>query len=243
MTRGATITAAAAAAFLVVLVAQLPARWAAHALPRRIACSDLEGTVWNGGCAGLSVSGMPLGDLAWRVHPLRLLLLHLSAAIDLDGPDTRLSATVDLAPMGAGSAADVHATLPLDHRLLAQLPLSEHASLQANLTRLAWRGRRVTRLSGQVELRGLTFPSGEPLGDYQLSFPPATGGEPVGRIADLGGPLSVEGTLRLTPQPGFAVQALVAARSGTPADIAQGLRFLGSPDAQGRREFSFEGTF
>jgi len=243
MKRGARIAAAAAAAFLAVLIVQLPARWAAHALPRGIVCAGLAGTIWHGGCAGLSVRGSSLGDLSWRLRPLRLLLGRLSAVVDLSGADTRLSATVDLGPTGRGRAQNVHATLPLDHRLLAALSPSEHAVLRADLSALGWRGRRVTRVSGVIEVRGLTSPGGEPLGDYRLSFPEAAVEEPVGRIADLGGPLAVEGTLKLTRQPGFVMDTLVAPRPGAPADIVEALRFLGRPDARGRREFSLAGTF
>jgi hypothetical protein len=47
----------------------------------------------------------------------------------------------------------------------------------------------------------------------------------------------------LTPEPGFDLQGLVAARPSASADLVQNLRFLGSPDAQGRRQFSLESSF
>ncbi len=81
-------------------------------------------------------------------------------------------------------------------------------------------------------------------GSYSVTFPPPTAGDPVGQLKDLGsGPLAVEGALKLTPAPGFDLQGLVAARPSASADLVQNLRFLGSPDAQGRREFSLESSF
>jgi len=41
---------------------------------------------------------------------------------------------------------------------------------------------------------------------------PGGPGEPTGKLRDLNGPLAVEGTLRLTRQPGFELEGLVAAR-------------------------------
>lgn len=62
-------------------------------------------------------------------------------------------------------------------------------------------------------------------------------------MRDTGGPLSVSGTLRLTRAGGFDVQALVAPRADAPPELLNNLRFLGSPDASGRREFSMSGSF
>ena len=88
------------------------------------------------------------------------------------------------------------------------------------------------------------YPSAQRRGSYSLTFPPSTGGDPVGQLRDLGGgPLAVEGTLRLTPEPGFDLEGLVKARPTASADLAKDIQFLGSPDAQGRRPFSLAGTF
>jgi hypothetical protein len=75
-----------------------------------------------------------------------------------------------------------------------------------------------------------------------IEFPAAPGGEPVGKLRDLDGPLAVEGTMRLTRQPGFDLQGEVTARPGAPPALINNIRFLGSPDALGRRPFGISGT-
>ena len=62
-------------------------------------------------------------------------------------------------------------------------------------------------------------------------------------MRDLDGPLALEGTLRLTPQPGFELEGLIAPRNGAPPELVNNIRFLGAPDASGRRSFSLAGTF
>jgi len=47
----------------------------------------------------------------------------------------------------------------------------------------------------------------------------------------------------LTPAPGFELEGFIAARNGAPPELVNSLRFLGSPDATGRRPFSLSGTF
>ncbi len=253
MRRAAKVAAAAVAAFGIVVIAQFPARWAAGALPRGLTCRQISGSVWNGACAGLAERGSPVGDLAWTAHPLRLLAGVLSADVALSRASATARARVDVGLTGSITAHGVHAALPLDRTLFPELPPSTHGSAQADLALIRWDGRRITAIRGQIEVRGLTDEQGEPIGDYRLSFPgsssagtsrpDSTSSEPVGRVTDLGGPFAVEGTVRLTPEPGYALDAQVAPRPGAPPDLVNALRFLGTPDASGRRPLSLVGTF
>ncbi|MBV8909738.1 MAG: type II secretion system protein N, partial [Gammaproteobacteria bacterium] len=58
--------------FAAVVVVRLPAEWI---IPSRAAgfCLTIEGSDWRGSCAGLVLSGVPVGDLTWNLQPLRLL--------------------------------------------------------------------------------------------------------------------------------------------------------------------------
>jgi hypothetical protein len=147
-------------------------------------------------------------------------------------------------------ARNVEADLPVDRDLSAALPPAFQAlrgKLHAQIAYLRLDGQVIKAIEGVIVARDLTDGEGatsQPWGSYSLTFPPPTNGEPLGRLADLGtGPLAVEGSLRLTPEPGFDLEGLVAARPSAPAGLAQEIQFLGSPDAQGRRPFSLAGTF
>ncbi len=248
MNRGLRIATAGAAAFLIVLIARFPARWAVRVLPRGTTCLQLGGTLWSGTCTGLLAPGAPLGDLTWTTHPLPLLIGRLSVSVAWALPNGSISSRVEFRPTGSIIAENVRATLPLSHALIAQLPPDTQGLLQIDLASLHFSGKRITAIQGDFSVRGLAV-RGESLGDYRVSFPGSSaasgisGGptdEPTGRLEDLGGPLSVQGTLRLTPAPGFVLNTLVAARPNAPRDIVRNLRLLGSPDAQGRRPFTTE---
>ncbi|MGH8258092.1 MAG: type II secretion system protein N [Steroidobacteraceae bacterium] len=257
--RAGAITAVALAAFVIGVIARFPARWATAALPRGTSCPRLSGTLWSGTCVGLIADGTQVGDIAWTVHPLRLLTGALSADVAVSRPSVSARARIDLSPGGSMTAHAVRADLALDHALLPELPPSTHGTAHVDLTTLHWNGKRITGIAGQIDVTGLTGQQGEPLGDYRLLFPgpgrgasaaagagrtrDGTSSDPVGRLTDTGGPLAVEGTVRLTPEPGYVVEAQVAPRAGAPPDIVNALRFLGTPDAQGRRPFSLAGTF
>ncbi len=237
------VAIAALAAFLLVLLAQFPARWAAFALPRNVRCGQLAGTLWQGSCSGLVLDGRPLGELAWKLHPLALLGAALSADVALSQGATEATGSVQLRPSGRITARHLHARMLVDHSVIAQLTPGTHANVQADLSLLRFEHGHVAAVSGEVNVRGLAFAPGLPTEDYRLTFPENAPGDPAGQIQDLGGPLALEGTLRLTPEPGYVLDARVAARPGAPPALAQQLQFLGPPDAQGRRTLSVSGTY
>jgi hypothetical protein len=247
MPRGVKIAAVAVAAFAAVLIARFPARWAAWILTDRgTTCVRISGTLWSGACVGLAESGSPIGDLSWDLHPLRLLIASLSANVTLSRGSGTASARIDMGLSGTLTARDLQAAFPLDRSVFPGLPPATQGSAQADVPFLQIKGLRVLAIRGRVDVRGLTI-RGEPIGDYRLSFPAGAASsapsETVGHLTDLGGPFSVDGTVRLTPEPGYLVEALVAARPDAPPDAANALRYLGTPDASGRRPFTFSGTF
>jgi general secretion pathway protein N len=94
-------------AYLVFLLANLPAAWLGFALERSsrgaIALGEPLGTVWKGsGLLALRSGGgfRGIADVAWSCNPLSVLTGRLSVALSGAAPDARLRANVSL---GAGS--------------------------------------------------------------------------------------------------------------------------------------------
>jgi general secretion pathway protein N len=233
-------------AFLGFIIARLPASWIAPGSKAAVSCADIDGTVWSGTCTGLTAYHQTYGDLSWEVHPLRLLAGKLSASVVLVRGTGSARGLVDAGFRRNVTARNVLADLPLDPTLLPQMPGDLHGSVHADLPLLVLHGEQVQALQGRIEVHDLIQGAGaaaQALGSYSLEFPPGANGPPVGHLRDLGGPLSVDGSLRLTPEPGVSVEGLVAARPTAAAELQQEIQFLGSPDAQGRRLFSFAATF
>jgi Type II secretion system (T2SS), protein N len=232
----------AAGGFLVIVLARLPASWV---LPRTgsLTCASVEGSVWHGSCDGLTLERAPFGDLAWEIAPLRLLTGTLAAHIVLThGP---VAGTADVA-RGLGGSIQLRnlvADLPLDPRQIPRMPPLLHGNVHTELSLVRIEHGAITELQGRIEARDLTQAAGRltPLGSYAVTFP-GGGSEPLGRLVDLGGPLAVEGTLRLTRQPGYVLEGQVAPRAGAAPELVGNLQLLGTPDGLGRRPFSIAGT-
>jgi len=246
MKRAITVIALVIIAFAAIVLARLPASWLLPTGGPTLSCASVEGSLWSGYCSGLEVRGVALGDLTWQLHPVRLLAGELAAHVDVEHPPaTSAQADVQIGLGGTVEARNVTALLPLDPALLQGIPptLTGTLHLDLALVRVTSKGV-VSRLEGRIEASDLVDSSGyvTPLGSFAVTFPGGAG-EPTGDIADVGGPLAVQGKLHLTPQPGYELSGYVTPRqSATPALISS-IQFLGSPDAQGRRPFALSGTY
>ncbi len=241
------IGALAVLAFAIILVARFPAAWAQGALPKDFSCDEVDGTVWNGSCNGLMLHHQQLiGDLNWQLHPARLLAGRLAAHVQLTQAGGFANGDIELGFGGRIEGRAMHANVRLNPQLLPQLPASLRGGALADLALVEVKDGRVTELVGRIEAHDLEETSGSvtPLGSYALSFAgAASGGALTGKLVDVGGPLAVQGTLRMTPEPGFVLEGTVASRSNVTPELARQLQMLGAPDVQGRRSFSIANTF
>ncbi|HWG32376.1 MAG TPA: type II secretion system protein N [Steroidobacteraceae bacterium] len=251
MRRVILITVLAVIAFAAILIARLPASWVAPTPPSRIACGATDGTLWSGSCAGLTVQGHPVGDVTWQLHPLRLLVGKVAAHVELSRTGTGTAQT-DVESDFSGkdlTVRNLKADFRMDPALMTQVRLDLHGSAHVDMQIARVQNGSIAALQGRIEARDLSQTGGSPggLGSYSLTFPGNSTGPPQGQLRDLGGPLSVEGEVTVMPQPGgiadIVVQGLVAARPTAPPSLANELKMLGTPDAQGRRPFSLENSF
>ncbi len=232
--------------FMLVLIVRFPARWISPLLPHGMHCRQLDGSAWNGSCTGLTRSSGALGDLTWELHALQLLRGRLDLQLDLTNQGSYLRGDVALGLGGALHGRDVSLDFPLNSQVLSSLPAGAHARLLGKLSRIEWTGKYLSALQGELDVEDLVGSQGAAFGNYQAIFaPPADGNAdiPLGVVRDSGGALALDATLQLNHDPGYVLQGHVAARPSASPEIANVIRYLGSPDAAGRRPFSLAGTF
>lgn len=237
----------ALAGFFVALIATLPLRWAVKALPEGIECAVPAGTVWRGQCAALRAGTVAVGTTQWSVRARELLLGRLAADVSLSQPGLRIDTRVVRTFTGELQARDLRGDLQLGFGPLERLAPALRGALRLDLQEVVVREGWVRALLGTIVAAELQQISPQPmaLGNYTIEFrePPAADGRIVGQLRDRGGPLDVQGTLALLPQPGYELTGSVSARADAPPQVAEQIRFLGSPDAAGRRAFSQSETF
>ncbi len=247
MTAPRTALLAGVAGAVLTLLATWPLKWALLLAPKEFECAVPTGTLWRGQCAALRVGTQVFGSANWNVHAWQLLRGRLGGDLSIvqPGVTARMQAYVGLT--GAVTLRDLQAELQLGlgaaERLAPQLRGAVTIAVPDASLRDGW----IRELEGTVTASGLRqlAPQALDLGNFVITFdqPPTSEGRIVGKLQDRGGPLDVQGTLTLLAQPGYELAGTVAARADAPPQLAEQIRFLGSPDAAGRRAFAQAETF
>ena len=242
------LVAAGVIAFLLVIVANVPASFAARWLPAGASVQSLSGTVWNGQARILRVAGIEIEKLTWRLHPLPLIAGRVSAAVEATRPGSEARAEV---VAGRGRRLEArHLFAEFDAAALTgrALPAGWAGPVRLRFERIVVENGWLSAIRGSIETGQLSGPSNVQayLGSYRLDFgddATASPGVVVGHFRDTGGPSEISGTLRLTPDRRAVLSGWVRARPGAPPAVVQDIASLPQSDPQGRRLFSFETSF
>jgi hypothetical protein len=231
-----------------VLVLYLPASWFAAFLPAQVKCREIGGSIWNGECLGLRYQAAELGDATWNLSVGGVLSGRLRGDVDLRGGSIALRADLDTDFKGAGELRKVTARIPLDPAVLPQLPPNQRGTVTADLARVVLKAGPVLQLmQGFVEVHDLRQLGAQPLelGSYRVDFDGASNplGEVHGKLRDIGGPFVLEGTVNLQPPSSYLVHGRIAGRTAQAEDIVREITLGAPPDASGRSEISFEGSY
>ncbi len=246
MKRGAFL-AAGVVAFLVFLVAMVPATRLAGRLPPGIGLGGLSGTIWSGHARELAVRGRPLGAAEWHCSPWRLLVFEWSCRVNLSPTSGKVSGDIsgDFGNEIIGS--DITGQLPISAFEGLVTPRGWTGELELDVGEIRLVDGRPSSATGTLHLRSLRAPgpSGETLGDFELVVGEGSVGTDTlsGRLRDLGGPLHVRGAVELGRDGRYVLNGEAAPGPGAGPAIFDTLGFLGPPDSQGRRPFAVEGSF
>jgi len=237
------LIAAGVATFIVGIALTFPARIAySWFAPPALRLSGISGTVWNGQAAEGSADGIYLRDLRWQFQPFSLFRGRVAYGIESDSAFGFVRGKVAIGIGGVVSMQNVTSTVALqEFRDLFQLQGFE-GRLEVDFDSLVIRDGLPVEAFGVVRLTNLLAPQLSPLaiGDYMAEFSSNADGI-VASVEDLGGVLDVAGTITLGTDRSYAFVGKIAALPGAPPGLSDQLRFLGSPDERGYRDFRIEG--
>ena len=246
----------AAAAVLAVVAAALPASLIARFLPPGVRAEDFSGTIWHGSAGRISAGGLPAGAAEWHLHPLALLRLHTVADLHwvkggfvLDGAvDADRTGLAASGVEGGGPIADLR-----DLDIAAGWQGTTVVHVKELEARWSEAGATLKSATGEIVVSDVSSPrvaDGAQLGGYALKFANSAlspDSEATATLADTGGPLSLDATIRITFKTHTGLfSATVQERPEAPAALRsqlQSLAQLHAPDARGRIPIDLEFTF
>jgi hypothetical protein len=221
-----------------IVAATCPAQFVYRLVENRLGAvrlSGIGGSVWDGHASSLQVFGTELGALDWQLQAMPLLHGTAVAHVVLGGGETTASADVehDLGGVtlvrGATIRAPAHIAAPaLDIPALQLL-----GDLEATITQARLRGAWPEAASGTAHWHNAAVAGAAQaqLGDLEATFASATDGSIAGVVHDLGGPLQLSGTFKVSAG-NYDAEAKLVARDGNP-QVIEALRYIGEPQADG----------
>lgn len=230
-------------AFLITVLARLPASTVSALLPRQLMCIEPSGTLWHGSCAQLRSGANSVSDLHWSLHAAPLLRARAQLDLYSTDPGATGRARVTLRSNGDADISDLSLTLPLQGGLVP-VPPGWSGQLQLEIGHAMLIARHLDSIEGIIRVLQLHLdrPAMD-FGGFELDFPPASPGSPLaGSLRDLGGPVALQGTVQISGS-SYQVDGVIANRDASNASLEQLLQLLGPPDAQGRHPFSIAGTY
>jgi len=238
-------------AYLAFALASIPAatayRWLA---PEELRLSAIQGTLWSGQAALGAVDAFPLHDIQWRLRPWTLFMAGLGGEVQTRLQDGFLTTEVSAGFRGT-SFSNLRASTSLTS-LTGILPLGGiQGSASANFTELRLRDGWPIDAVGQITLSELAVPpilptrsnAVIPMGSYRITFGASGGQGLAGSFQDQGGPLEVNGSLRLGTDRGYVIEGVVRAKPEASVELVQGVEFMAGPaDSSGMRPFNLTGS-
>ena len=229
--------------FVIGLIAMFPARVAYHwASPPGVAIAGIEGTVWRGRALEGEVAGLYLRNIGWRMRPLALFRGQIAYAVEADAASGFASANAALGAGGRVALEELSASLTLQtlQDLVGMPGLDGAMTLQ--FQRLEFEDGVPVAANGVLEVANLRAPivHRSPLGGFRAEFFTQDTGI-VASVEDVEAVVDLAGSLSLTPDRSYQFIGQVAPTDGTPADLREQMRFLGSPNERGNYEIRLEG--
>ena len=228
---------------IIGLIITFPARvayqWFA---PEALKLGGISGSIWRGAAAEGYAAGIYLTNVSWGFQPLALLTGKLAFATRSNVAPGVLDARVAVGVDGSLTMTDVSGSTSLI-ALAGALPLAGiEGDLSLQFERIVVEDGLPTEATGTVSVANLVsrYLSPTTLGDYRAQFQTTDSGI-SGAVEAVRGVLDLSGTIGLAPDRSYEFVGRVSTRPGAPASIEQQLRLLGSPDANGQREFRLEG--
>lgn len=253
MRPGARLAATGLIVFIVTLVAGIPASvavgWFA---PDAAGFSGTAGTIWRGSAHSIAIGGARLGETSWKLSPIALLRGRLAAKVRTSLGDGVAEGNLAVAITGSiacsacryqGRIRNLQTLLPA----LAALDGRADIQFESFEMRDAWPSRVVATVT--VHDVALGPPGDSTIESALAAFEAKVDADPVAdnapieaTIADIGGPVEVDGRLVLQPPGSFTFSGRARSRPGAPPAVVSALGVLGPRGSDGSTELSFSGS-
>ncbi|MCW8333345.1 type II secretion system protein N [Vibrio paucivorans] len=249
MKRIVLVSALVSVVFSTSVVVHTPASFVVNYLPNipSLSLSGVSGTIWNGKVNQVEWQGNSLGEVQWHLKPLKLLTGKAEA-------DVRFGRGSEMNVSGKGTvgygfsgpyANNLVASVPADYvmqQIHIPVPLTVAGQLELSIKQLAYAAPYCQTGEGALVWNAASATS--PLGGLEL-------GPVVAQLSCQDSVVSVQGdqqseqvsaefSATLQADNRYSAQAWFKPGAQFPEGLQSQLKWLPSPDSQGRYQFNYQ---
>ena len=221
-----------------------PARVAVHwFVPAEVQLNGIGGTIWSGNAAEGNAGGVYFRDLDWSFKPLHLFLGSVAADVTVNTNAGRISTGAAISLTGAVTMNDLRGSLVLSAIHPGFLSNRIDGTVRMDMQSLKLINGFPTEAVGTIDVANLMAGALGPdaIGNFHADVSTSDAGIEA-LVEDAGAVVDLTGSITLSPNRDYRFTGLIGATPETPPSMNQNLRFLGSPDANGKHTFRFEGS-
>lgn len=237
-------------AFLSSLLLRAPATLVADAIGARLpgfSAQVIEGSVTDGLVQGVRWRDVHIERITWRWRPLALLTGRLVFQLEADDPELKLTVSSAMSLNRQLHFQDLSGRLPLAQlgAFIGRPKSPLQGVLELDLREMDFNtvGQPLTA-TGVARVRELRALLGQGLniGDFTMHLTSTRSEGIQGVLKDDGGPLMLDGALRLALDGRYRFNGQAAVRDAGNQPLRRAMSLLGPPDGDGRWTLSFSGV-
>lgn len=233
--------------YLGFLVATFPADRALNAMRDQmpnVYVQGVSGSVWRGHANTLQVKDQSFEQFAWQMRILPLLIGRLQLGFEFDGNGRAGQGVAALSAGGGVGFNDVDVRLPAADvdQYLGLGPLALSGMMEMKFESAHFEQARLSSATGTLRWQNAALPGPPPLelGSFELALSNDEG-VVKGVLKDAGGPVQLEGTVRLQPEGSYQFNGKISTRPGAMPALTQALKLMGNPGPDGKISIQYRG--
>ena len=229
--------------FIVSLMIYAPAGMIVKTLPVNISAQQFNGTVWQGSAVSLSVNGVSLGLVSWRIKPACLLAFTL--CVQIKQRDQSISASMLLKVRDTVELHELKAegSIGILGPLLNQYGVTPSGNFSADMLKIVVHNGRLKNMEGKLHLSSLTLHGllRILIGDADAVFKP-DGDHTQITASNQKGHIDVRARAVLKADLSYRLDMNISRNTLSSEAVINGMQYIGRPLPDGSRQVQQSGS-
>jgi len=196
------------------------------------------GSLWDGGASAvIAPKQSPVNNLQWSVSPFTLLLARISADVEGEIKEQKVTGNISISATGNISASDIRARIdaPIAQQLI-NMPIGElGGSFNIDIASIEATDTGLPVVEGNIKWKNAQFTLLDTvnLGHVSLVITPGENSQLKAKISNKKGALSLDGNATVNANKTYSLQMSITPEDSAKENIRQSLTMVGKRQSDG----------